>query len=115
MSKVLDKATGHFRAKISAPMQKIRVDEWDCDIWFKPVNTLKDEGRLVELAQAGKTIEALVETLIVKARNEDGTKMFTTVEKVVFMNEVDPNVVIRIVGEMNIASVVEPVEEIVKN
>lgn len=104
MSKVLEKATAHFRTKISGEMKKITVPEWDTDIWFKESNTLKEESRLIELAQNGKTVEALVETLIVKARNQDGTKMFTAIDKVVFLNEVDPNVVIRVVGEMNLAN-----------
>jgi hypothetical protein len=104
MSKVLEKATAHFRTKITGEMRKINVPEWETDIWFKESNTLKEESRLIELAQQGKTVEALVETLIVKARNEDGTKMFTAMDKVVFLNEVDPNVVIRVVGEMNLAN-----------
>lgn len=115
MNKVLEKATGHFRSKLTAPMSKIRVDEWDCDIWFKSVNTLKEESRLVELAQQGKTIEALVETLIIKARNEDGSKMFNNMDKVVFLNEIDPNIVIRIVSEMNTISAVPPMDELEKN
>lgn len=101
---VLDSATNHFRAKISGKMRSIRVPEWDAEIWFKETNTLTEESRLINLAQAGKTVEALVETLIIKARFEDGTKMFTVADKAAFMNEVDPNVIIRIVGEMNIAN-----------
>ena len=104
MNKVLDKATAHFRTKISGDMKKVTVPEWECDIYFKESNTLKEEGKLIELAQAGKTVEALVETLIVKARNADGTKMFGAMDKVVFLNEVDPNIVIRVVGEMNLAN-----------
>lgn len=104
MSKVLDQATAHFRTKISGEMKKIHVPEWQSDIYFKESNTLKEEGKLIELAQQGKTVEALVETLIVKARNQDGSKMFGNMDKVVFMNEVDPNVIIRVVGEMNIAN-----------
>lgn len=104
MSKVLDKATAHFRNKISGKMHKITVPEWECDIWFKESNTLKEEAKLIELAQAGKTVEALVETLITKSRNEDGTKMFSMPDKVTFMNEVDPQIIIRVVGEMNQAA-----------
>lgn len=115
MNKVLEKATGHFRNKLTAPMEKVRVEEWGCDIWFKQVNTLKEESRLVELAQQGKTIEALVETLIIKARNEDGSKMFTPMEKTVFLNEVDPNVVIRVVSEMNGITALPAAEDIEKN
>ncbi len=104
MSKVLDQATAHFRSKISGEMKKITVPEWNCDIYFKESNTLKEEGKIIELAQQGKTVEALVETLIVKARHLDGTRMFTFADKAVLLNEVDPNVVIRVVGEMNIAN-----------
>jgi hypothetical protein len=101
MSKVLDKATSHFRTKISGELNSIHVPEWDCKVYFKASITLKEQSKLIELAQQGKTVEALVESLIVKARNEDGSKMFTTVDKVTLMNEVDPNVVIRVVGEIN--------------
>jgi len=104
MSKVIENATKHFRQRISGKMHRVHVPEWECDIWFKEANTLKEEAKLIELAQQGKTVEALVETLIMKARNEDGTKMFTMPEKMIFMNEVDPQVIIRVVGEMNVTS-----------
>jgi hypothetical protein len=101
MSKILEKATAHFRAKIGGDMSKIHVPEWECDIYYKQSNTLKEQAKLIELAQQGKTVEALVETLITKARNQDGTKMFTMPDKAAFMNEVDPKVIIRVVSEMN--------------
>jgi hypothetical protein len=101
MNKVLDKATGHFRNKLNEEMKSITVPEWDCKIYFKTVVTLREQSKLIELASQGKQVEALVESLIVKARNEDGTKMFTFADKAVMMNEVDPNVIIRVVGEIN--------------
>ena len=104
MSKVLDKATSHFRAKISGEMKKVHVPEWECDIYFKPTLTLKEQGKLVELASQGKQVEALVESLVVKARNQDGTKMFAMPDKMILLNEVDPAVIIRVVGEINEAN-----------
>lgn len=102
MNQVLQSATTHFREKISADMKSITVPEWNnSKIYFKSSITLREQSRLIELAQQGKTVEALVETLIVKARNEDGTKMFTIADKMTFLNEVDPNVIIRVVGEIN--------------
>ena len=99
---VLDTATAHFRTKISGDMTHITVPEWgDAKIYFKYSNTLTEESRLLNLAQQGKTVEALVETLITKARKEDGSKMFNIHDKATFMNEVDPSVVIRVCGEMN--------------
>lgn len=101
MSKILDKATAHFRNKISGEMRKIHVPEWECDIWVKSSATLREETKILELSQQGKTVEALVESIIVKARNEDGTKMFAMPDKMVFMNEVDPSVIIRVAAEIN--------------
>ena len=116
MSKVLDKATSHFRAKVSADMKSIHVPEWDCKIWFKQSITLKEQSKLIELASSGKQVEALVESLIVKARNEDGSKMFNMPDKITLMNEVDPNVIIRVVGEINTANEEEfDMEKVEKN
>lgn len=115
MNNVIKNATAHFRNKIGGEMKKIEVPEWEATIYFKAANTLKEEGNLIKLAQQGETIEALVETLITKARHEDGSKMFKPAEKQVFMNEVDPDVVIRVVGEINTLSRAEPLEEAEKN
>jgi hypothetical protein len=101
MSKILDKATAHFRNKISGDMRKISVPEWECDIWVKNSATLREESKILELSQQGKSVEALVESIIVKARNEDGTKMFAMPDKIVFMNEIDPSIIIRIASEIN--------------
>ena len=101
---VIDQATAHFRTMISGEMKHIEVPEWKCKIWFKNSTTLREQSKLIELSQQGKTVEALVESLIVKARNEDGTKMFNMADKMILMNEVDPAVVIRVVGEISTAT-----------
>jgi hypothetical protein len=115
MSNVLDKATSHFRDKISAEMNSIHVPEWDCKIYFKQSITLREQSKLIELASAGKQVEALVESLIVKARNVDGTKMFAPMDKVALLNEVDPNVVIRVVSEINAFNDESDMEKVEKN
>ena len=58
----IEKITGHFRNKITGQMKSIQVPEWDMEIYFKEVNTLTEESKMLSLAQQGKTIEALVET-----------------------------------------------------
>lgn len=102
--KPMEKITGHFRNKITGQMKSIYVPEWDMEIFFKEVNTLTEESKMLALAQQGKTIEALVETLITKARDKDGNKIFKPMDKVTLMNEADPSVVIRITGEINSAN-----------
>lgn len=104
MNPILERATAHFREKISADMKYIHVPEWDSKIWFKSTVSLRDQSRLIELSTQGKTVEAVVESLIVKARNEDGSKMFTIADKSALMNEIDPNVLIRVVSEINEAT-----------
>jgi hypothetical protein len=115
MSSALDKATSHFRNKLGGELKSIEVPEWEMNIYFKETITLKEQSKLIELATGGKTTEALVETLITKARNQDGTKMFQPADKVVFMNEVDPQVLIRVVGEINNFNVETAGDDIEKN
>lgn len=115
MTNAIDKMTAHFRNKISGDMEKIDVPEWDLEIYFKSANTLQEQSKLIELARAGKTVEALVETLIMKARNADGTKMFKMADRITMMNEVDPNVLIRVVGTMGAANDEFTVESAEKN
>lgn len=115
MSKILEKATAHFRNQISGEMKTLEVPEWEAKIYFKSATSLKDEGRILELSQQGKTIEALVESLIIRARNEDGSKMFTLADKPTFLNEIDPKVIIRVVGEMNSMSFNLAEEDVTKN
>ena len=101
MSKVLEKATAHFRNQISGEMRSIDVPEWETKIYFKAVTSLREEGKILELSQQGKSVEALVESLVIRARNEDGSKMFNMADKMTLLNEVDPKILIRVVGEMN--------------
>lgn len=101
MSKVLEKATAHFRNRIGGEMRKIHVPEWECDIYFKSSTNLREQSKLIELSSQGKQVEALVESLIIKARHQDGSKMFTMPDKMTLMNEVDPSIIIRVVAEMN--------------
>ena len=101
MSQVLQKAAAHFREQLNNPMDSVEVPEWGTRIWYKRVTTLKEESRIMELTTQGKTVEALVESIILRARNEDGSRMFNTADRVTMMNEVDPKVIVRIAGAMN--------------
>lgn len=115
MTKVLERATAHFRNQISGEMKSIEVPEWETKIYFKSVTNLREEGRILELSQQGKSVEALVESIIIRSRNEDGSKMFAPADKPTLMNEVDPKVLIRIVGELNGVGLDLNVETVEKN
>lgn len=116
MSKILDQAKAHFREVLSQGLRgPIRVPEWDAEVWFKPALSFHAESRVIELQQAGKTTEALVEMLIVRALDKDGTPIFNKADKPELMREVDPNIVLRIITEMNDPDTAEKVEAGLKN
>ena len=111
---VLDRATQHFRSKLDGSLEKIRVEEWDTDVYFYPTAPLKDESTILKLQQEGKTVEALVQSLIVKCRHADGSKMFAPADKVTMMNEVDPKIILRVAAAINGVDT-ESLDEVEKN
>jgi hypothetical protein len=114
MSSVIQKATQHFRSKLDGSLAKIDVPEWESEIYFYPTTPLKEESSILKLQQEGKTVEALIQSIIVKARNADGSKMFAPADRVTMMNEVDPQILMRIAGQLNGIDV-DSLDDIEKN
>jgi len=105
MSAILERATEHFLNRVSGDMEYVLVPEWGEDdknplkIYYKPMNLI-DQNKIYKYVTEG-SLESLVETLIVRARNEGGKKMFKPVERSVLMMKVDPKVITRICNEMS--------------
>lgn len=98
---VIDKATAHFEEVLAQGLVgPIDVPEWDTKVYYKPSTTMFEESKIIELSQAGKTTEALVMTLIMRARDADGKPMFTGADKQKLMRAVDPKVILNIVTQM---------------
>jgi hypothetical protein len=98
----IDKAKAHFKTVLSQGLQgPITVPEWDLKVFFKPATTFQQESRIVELTSQGKTVEALVESLIMRALDGEGKPLFNKMDKTELMREVDPNIIMRVVTEMN--------------
>ena len=110
---VLDNATKHYQNQIKE-MVDFAVPEWNCRIYHRTVTTLAQESEVIELARQNKTVEAMVTTIINKARHEDGTKMFSKHDKSALMNEVDPAVVLRVAEQIN-GGALPKLEELEKN
>jgi len=110
---VLGNATKHYQNKIKE-MNSFAVPEWDTTIYHRTITTLAQESEVIELARQNKTVEAMVVTIINKARHEDGTKMFTKHDKHTMMNEVDPAVVLRVAEQIN-GGALPAMEELEKN
>ncbi len=117
MSKILENAKSHFKSKLNGELQKISVPEWKTDVFFKGTYPFAVESKIIELQQQGKTVEALVESVIAKALNIDGQPMFGKFDKISLMNEVDPQVLIKVATALNNGTMEyqQPMEETVKN
>jgi hypothetical protein len=83
--------------------QSIEVPEWGCTVWFDPL-TLAERDKLRH-AQGN---EALAETLILKAEDEAGTKLFTKADKPQLMHGAAPATVARVAERMLVADCVAP-------
>lgn len=102
MSTVLDKAKSHFRDKLSGGLKgPIDIPEWECQVWYKPATSFQQESKVIELQQSGKTVEALIQTLIGRALDENGKPIFKIVDKHELMRSVDPAVILRVIQAMN--------------
>ena len=101
MSKVLANAKKHFHGLNSGDLESMEVPEWSTKNKKKKGGLyFAQQSKVIELTNQGKTAEALVEMLILRAIDADGKKMFKPVEKTEIMREVDPNVILKIVTAM---------------
>ena len=98
---IVENATKHFQSQLAGDLLSVEVPEWDCTIYFKPAFTFAQQEKIITLSNEGKMVEALVETLIVRALDKDGKKVFRPAMKPKLMHEIDPNVIIRVVTQMN--------------
>ena len=113
MSEVINNIKGHFAEKLAGGLQKISIPEWKTDIYYKAAYPFAVESKIIALQQQGKTVEALVESLVTKALDPEGKPMFHSADKVTLMNEADPTVLLRVCGELNNA--VAEYENVAKN
>jgi len=98
---VLDNVKKHYKDQISGSMAKIAVPEWKTDIYYKGTYPFSTESKILELQSQGKTVEALVESLICKALDPDGKPMFVRADRHTLLNEADPKVLLRVCSELN--------------
>ena len=116
MSEVLNRAKAHFKEVMAQGLQgPIKVPEWDADIYYKSASNFAQEAQIVELTQQNKTVEALVMTLILRALDAEGKPMFNKANKAEFMRSVDPQIILRIINDMNEITDMDTVEAALGN
>lgn len=97
----MKKITSHYQTAIGGDMESINVPEWDMDIYFRKTYPFKDEAKIIELQSQGKMVEALVESLVVKARDQEGNRLFHDADRLTLLNEADPGVVTKVCNAIN--------------
>lgn len=119
MSHWKDSAKSSFKARRSPEtLVEIPVPEWKISVWYWPDMTLQERRDIYLLAkqEGGHTVldlEAMAVTLIVRARDADGKRLFAMPEKRELMTEYDPDIISRIISAMGSGSL--SVEDAEKN
>lgn len=98
---ILDKAKAHYKDKMTAQPRAIEVPEWDATLYISPGITLQKLGEIMNLASSGNSAEAMVLTLIYRLVDGEGKPVFKKLDKLELMKSVDPDVLARIVTEIN--------------
>ena len=83
----------------------VHVPEWEADVYYKSSYPLHVESKVIELQQQGKTVEALIESIILKALDANKKRIFQDADRIKLMQEADPQVVIRLGTVINNAKV----------
>ena len=84
----------------------MEVPEWSVVgkpsvIYYKPSLNFSQQEKILALSDPGKKAEAIVEALIQRALDEDGNRLFKTVDRTELMKHTDPEIISRIVGAMS--------------
>lgn len=101
---IKEKALAHFKSKLAGDMNKLHVEEWDCDIYYRSTSSMSTEAKILKLTTEGKTAEALVESIVQKSLDADGKRVFHDTDRSHLMNEVDPTVLVKVATALNNAS-----------
>jgi hypothetical protein len=104
MQRATDNIVKHYQNQINGDLQKLHVEEWDMDIYYRHTYSFQDEAKIVELQAKGLVVDALVQSLIVKARDKNGKRIFHDLDKTRLMTEADPAVITRVAGHINNAN-----------
>jgi len=102
---VLDNAKAHFD---KLETKAIEVPEWDTIIYSTPF-TMGEKKTLWKFAK-DDDFEFMVRTLILKALDKDGKKLFDISNKLELMNNASPDVITRIVGEISVSQTIDDME-----
>ena len=98
---VLNKAKEHFKEIANQGTAHIDIPELGTVVYWNIGGlNFAQQSKVIELQQSGKSAEALVEMMIMRAQDSEGKRMLLLAEKTEIMREVDPNVILKVVTAM---------------
>jgi len=100
LDSALDKITNHYLERVQSNVRTIRVEELDLDVYVYPLNLAQQE-RLVKLWNEGENYEAMLESIILRARDEKGVPMFDQKDKEKLRKQADPELLMWLAKEIN--------------
>jgi len=105
MSEMLEAAKVQFRERMSGKLKQADVPEWIVNgkpsiIYYKPSMNFREQGEVLKLHADNKQAEAVAMTFILRALDEDGTKLFKKANMTEIMTRFDPEIISRVVSEM---------------
>jgi hypothetical protein len=97
---VIDRVKDHFESK---GIKKIEVAEWGEEgkplvIYCKPF-TLAEKRNLFKGAKQDD-LGVLVDAIVLKAKDEEGNKLFKLDDKKVLLNNADPDIIAKVATDM---------------
>ncbi len=101
---VLERMKSHYRDQLEAGLKSIDVAELGDEtgplkIYFQPM-TLEQQGRVYK-AMKSDDLDFMAQSLIERARHEDGERMFKNLNKLELRKHVDGNLIQELVARMN--------------
>ena len=100
----MKKITSHYKSAIAGDLLKLKVDEWDMEIYFRKTYSFLEESKIINLQQKGDIVGALVESIIEKALDSAGKRLFADANRDTLLREADPAVIVKVAGAINNAS-----------
>ncbi len=111
----LQNALTHFKSKLAGELKKIAVPEWNIDVYYRGTSSMATEAKILSLTTSGKTAEGLVESIVQKAMDEDGKRLFKDTDRATLMHEADPQVLIKVATALNNATSEDSIADIEGN
>lgn len=112
---LMSKIRNHYAESVSGDMKEIYVSEWDTTFYYKKGTNFQQESKVMELQNAGKTADALVQVLVNRLLDSEGKRVFNEHNKQELMKAADPKVLLQVVGMINDDDEPVSVEKATKN